>query len=184
MGSKVEVALGNELAKWELCDNQQDAIMRLNHALLGYLKEFDRNPISSAQLRALVVECLTRSNWSPNVLVTKSLPLGNPLATLRVNGLIDLSSCPCKKRHRILLNCMFDNRQALGTNLLKFEVGASEYQNELRDVISVGICISEGSKQRNNWDSSIATFDEYSAALMHQYSKVLHSKILLWEVFI
>lgn len=77
---------------------------------------------------------------------------------------------------------MFDNRQAIGTNLLKFEVGHQAFIGNNKDVVSVGICISEEAKIQYGWDSSVATFDEYSGALTMQYSNVLKSLVLLVEV--
>jgi hypothetical protein len=77
---------------------------------------------------------------------------------------------------------MFDNRQAIGTNLLKFAVGQASFAGENHDVISLGICVSEGAKIRNGWDASVAIFDEYSGAIMMQYKNVINARIALWEI--
>lgn len=182
MSNKVEVSIGGGDFIGPICESQHAEFRKLREEIQDCIENSRPLIISSSDLRRVVTSRLANLGWNTGALVTSKLPLGSPLATLRVNGLKDLHSCDCGVRHRILVNCMFDNRQAIGTNLLKFAVGQESFIGDNQDVISLGICVSEGAKARNDWDASVAIFDEYSGAIMMQYKNVINARIALWEI--
>ena len=178
----VDVYIERARSETSLCREILLELIRIEDALLSYLKSSQGETVSTAMLRAEVVRTLDDFGWHTNAFVTSKLPVGTPQAGLRVNGLRDISDCGCKMRHRVIMNCLLDNRQAIGTNLLKFELASKSYSSDHRDCTSVGLCISEDTKSRRQWDTSVGTYSDYVAMLNTPYSGIIESRIHLWEL--
>jgi hypothetical protein len=72
----------------------------------------------------------------------------------------------------------FDNRQSIGTNLLKMETINRRLEKENAHE-SYGVLLTATSKaiNANGWNGAAACTDEYENAILHGYEQILTSKI-------
>ena len=97
--------------------------------------------------------------------------------------MIDEISADCEHSHRILVEQCFDNRQAIGTNLLKFQLASSLFENHLKHTaLSIIICADRHSLKLFGWDGSIASSEEYEAALRGPYANIITANVVLMVI--
>lgn len=79
--------------------------------------------------------------------------------------------------HYIFIELAFDNRQVLGTNILKLEVAQKILEKSSRPfTLGVLITVDKTSCRKLGWDGSIGTFEEYEIAYRNAYSTVLSAR--------
>jgi len=97
-----------------------------------------------------------------------------------IDGVADLDSNSCSHKHRFLVEFCFDNRQAIGTNLLKFELASSIYEEKINQkAMCFLICADKSSIKKLGWDGGVGSSEEYENALRGPYSKLFHSAPVL-----
>jgi hypothetical protein len=77
---------------------------------------------------------------------------------------------------------MFDNRQAIGTNLMKFEIASRNSVIGGRSPICIGICAEESKIRKLGWDGAAASSQEYLEAINGAYSSVLTNPPLIFSI--
>jgi hypothetical protein len=92
----------------------------------------------------------------------------------------DLQSCG--HFHRYFLQFMFDNRQAIGTNLMKFEIASRNSIIGGRTPICIAICAEESRIKKLGWDGAAASSQEYLEAINGAYATVLSNPPLIFSI--
>jgi hypothetical protein len=102
-------------------------------------------------------------------------------ANYRIDAVLDSEvTLECNHRHRIYLEICFDNRQAIGTNLLKFHAASEIFNIEPnRKSLAILVCADNRTLKKHNWDSSAASSEEYEFAIRTPYSTVITEMPLL-----
>ena len=120
------------------------------------------------------------SSWSTKVLFTSALPPVRAASNYKIDYQLRSSNQDPKTKRLISLELVFDNRQAIGTNLLKLESAARQFALDTGGFsLSVIVAPSQQLKNRGFWDSSVATDAEYSWAVRNAYSSLLTSPLAL-----
>jgi hypothetical protein len=76
----------------------------------------------------------------------------------------------------------FDNRQAIGTNLLKLEVAATAAQNSAQIGFGILVCPGDNILKVRGWDGAVGTSSEYESAIRDGYQDILSSNRALLVV--
>ena len=133
----------------------------------------DGSKQGSAAVKEALLNLMDES-WEIDSLISRQAPRDFPTANFKINYLRVISDCSCDERHKIFLHRCFDNRQAIGANLLRFEVASKE----LNDWSGVFIAIVASSRAKKvAWDGSVATYEEYVHSLNGPYSKIFQAPI-------
>lgn len=134
----------------------------------------------SSQLKKLVEVEFQNMDWNNRVLINRQFE--TPLST--ANYIVDFqkifSTSECNNRHQVAVEFALDNRQAVGTNLLKANY-ANQFFSTNADSVSLAVLItlSKSSRISGGWDSATSLFDDYSLAIRQPYAGVFNSTILL-----
>jgi hypothetical protein len=111
--------------------------------------------------------------------IDSQIPTGFPYANYRMDAVSDHFAEICGHDHRLQIQKCFDNRQAIGTNLLKFQIGDSKFGvTPDKKTLSVLICAGEKLIKSLGWDSSVGSFEEYDVATRYAYHQVLDCRII------
>ena len=97
----------------------------------------------------------------------------NDYASFFIDFYLDTPSESCGHGHRFLLQFMFDNRQAIGTNLLKFDIASRNAALRERQTTSIALCVEKSRVRQLGWDGSAASAQEYIDAVLGPYNKVI-----------
>lgn len=112
--------------------------------------------------------------WEKKFLFSREAHSSLPNANYTVNYLYVLPKCPCGFRHKLFLHLCFDNRQAIGTHLLRFKAAMEANAKQTFDrPVSVAVVADGKAKQKYGWDNSAATYEEFVQALDFEYATVL-----------
>ena len=147
-------------------------------ALIKALNEFEPStgasiPISK-QIKSALDIFFKRHNAILDFQFCGALAHDFPKANYQVNYAVDIFDAGCGHEHRILAEMCFDNRQAIGTNLLKFQV-SQFFCDEIinRDLLSIIICADRRSLIKYGWDGGVASSEEYEFAARNPYQNVI-----------
>ena len=124
------------------------------------------------QLKNLFGPILQNNGWKQNFPIDSSVS-SNDYASFFIDFYLDTSSESCGHGHRFLLQFMFDNRQAIGTNLLKFDIASRNAALHERQTTSIALCVEKSRVRQLGWDGSAASAQEYIDAVLGPYNKVL-----------
>ena len=106
------------------CEAVQETILSLKLALLELQLEADS--VSGGMTKKLVnglAPYLSTTSWKERWPIDKSVQ-HNAYASYSIDYSLDEGAKSCGHFHRYFLQFMFDNRQAVGTNLMKFEIAS------------------------------------------------------------
>ena len=181
------------VAKWDLDDEDAMVDLLSSHACLVPrldalvdlfssidLDELDERKPSTPQIRAKVEGKLVEDGWSQKVLIIDDFPSGVNRANYEVDFQLQFHCAECGLPHQISLELAFDNRQAIGSNLLKMDSA-----NRSFDDIGHGICLSvivvttAMNRDAGKWDNAIAIDHDYSWALRKAYRRYFSTPIML-----
>jgi hypothetical protein len=139
--------------------------------------DFDR---STTIRGGLATKLSVAEGWQANFLGLESIPRTMPNKNYVIDFIFDGSCSDCKKRHRLFVEVCFDNRQAIGTNILKLDSAASFFQDKTSGVaLSVIVCADRKALSTGGWDSGVGDEEEYQIALNTAYKKHLKTNISL-----
>ena len=135
-----------------------------------------------------IVDCLeptfANDNWIMNSLVK---PQYSQFKT-KTNFIIDWKNAErldgCKKSHNLHLEICFDNRQAIGTNLLKMEIASRELDNGSASSVGVIIAAERDFLRKFGWDNAIGSSQEYIDSYNHGYGGVIETPIVVFSLFV
>jgi hypothetical protein len=142
-----------------------------------------RDTAASTAFKKHVAPQFLQNNWDRKEVIDTKLPRVLSLANYTVYFRNHFTNEKCNCRHQVILEFGFDNRQAIGSNLLKLEMGNRIFDSSA-DRVSLGILIAltPSSKIMGGWDSSTGEVDEYSLAIRRAYFGILKTSILLISI--
>jgi hypothetical protein len=175
----------HQLGKWgnrNSCEFELDTKRLIQSGLANFILE-NTNISPVGQLNDWFENFGNEHEFMMDFRLNKDIPLGHPYANYKMDAVKDGYGLDCKHEHRIMLQKCLDNRQAIGTNLLKFEIGTKEFSREdSRMATSFLVCASKQFKKQFELDGSVATFEEYEVAVRFAYSNFIESRITVLEL--
>jgi hypothetical protein len=119
-------------------------------------------------------EIETLPGWEKKFLFSREAHSSLPNANYTVNYLFVEPKCDCGFRHKIFVHLCFDNRQAIGTHLLRFKAAmVGNAKQPLDRPVSVAVVADSKAKSRFGWDNSAGTYEEFAQAIEFEYSEIL-----------
>ncbi len=122
-------------------------------------------------------------NWLRDFLL---LPLNRRRSSVinyAVDAALNVPESKCGHKHQIRLEISFDNRQIIGTNVLKMIVGTTgEEWDESQRFLGIIIAPSKEAKAVFGLDSAVASSDEYLLAIETGYSAILSNPFYIGVV--
>ncbi len=114
------------------------------------------------------------NGWEKKFLFSREAHSSLPQANYTVNYLFVEPECQCGLRHKVFFHMCFDNRQAIGTHILRFKL-AMESNGRLKSdkPASVAVVLDANSKSKFGWDNSAATYEEFAHALELEYAEII-----------
>lgn len=83
-------------------------------------------------------------------------------------------------RCRTFVEVCFDNRQAVGTNILKLEASATRFENRVGgQTLNLLVCADRRMLDLGKWDSGVGDEEEYQIAITNAYREILKSNFAL-----
>jgi hypothetical protein len=171
-------AVSEYLTRFQCLSTQLESIL----SSFGALDLASLNPESSStsQIRSWADEILQVETWSRRALVTDDFPSGVSPANYEVDYQKRFACDSCHQPHQISIELGFDNRQAVGTNLLKIDLASQSFHKKYGSA-SIGIIVVTNTigRQRGRWDGAVAIDYDYSWARRKAYASYLDTPILL-----
>ena len=124
---------------------------------------------------------LESADWKPSWPIDRTVP-HNAYASYFIDYSKDQDLDSCGHYHRYFLQFMFDNRQAIGTNLMKFEIASRNSIINGRVPVCIAVCGEEGRIRKMGWDGSAASSQEYLEAINGPYASVLSNTPLILSI--
>jgi hypothetical protein len=116
---------------------------------------------------------LIAEGWRPQFKISKEVSEMYPLANYVMDAMQDFTSPECTHTHRFFVEFCFDNRQAIGSNILKFEVASRAALEFDCQPVPVLVCADAEALKYFGWDGSIAGASEYEYALRVLYRDIV-----------
>lgn len=86
----------------------------------------------------------------------------------------------CTKRHRLLVELCFDNRQAIGTNIFKLQTAARQFEQKTGGKsYCLIVCGERKALNAGRWDGGVGDEEEYQIAISTAYREYLTSPFSL-----
>jgi len=160
--------------KEDLCSIVVDTINALQKSLEAVVIESSVDSSASKQLKNYMFNQLITDGWRPQFKISKKVSEVYPLANYIVDVMHDFSSDKCNHTHRFFVEFCFDNRQAIGSNILKFEAASRAAVESNYLPVPVLVCADAEALKFFGWDGSIAGASEYEYALRVVYRDIMH----------
>ena len=140
-------------------------------------ENFSRTKTFRGLLRGLVE---MNSNWNWKFLGLDAIPDGLFNENYVIDAVSDQAFNSCSRRHRLLVELCFDNRQAIGTNILKLESAARQFESRTGGkAYCLIICADRKALKNGLWDSGVADEEEYQIAISTAYREFVTSPFSL-----
>lgn len=159
----------------DLCQIVIDTIKTLQVSLEAVIIETSTETSASKQVKDHMFNQLIAEGWRPRFKIDRNVSDLYPLANYVLDAIKDFSSEDCKHTHRFFVEFCFDNRQAIGSNVLKFEVASRAAAESNYLPVPVLICADSDALKHFGWDGSIASANEYEYALRVIYKSIIHN---------
>jgi len=155
-------------------------IEKLINRFVKKLTPLTQGDFSSARVKTLVVTetlngLLDEKFWQRKVLVGSKYLLNFPHANYTVDAIYKAGANELGG-FQFAVEACFDNRQSIGTNLLKFEIARQNSQNPMFGLIIAG---NRELLKEYGWDGSIASAEEYESAMTSAYAEIIRANIYL-----
>jgi hypothetical protein len=138
---------------------------------------------SASQLGEWFENLAQKSGWLTNFRFDADIPLVRAYSNYLMDAVVDGYESTCGHHHRVSIQSCFDNREAIGTNLLKFEIASRKYcKNEDYKALGILICASRETKKELKLDNSVGTLEEYEVALRTAYRNIIDCRVLQLEI--
>ena len=122
------------------------------------------------------------ASWLRKQSVRHEVPRSLGRTGFEVDFLKIFRETPCGQAHPAVMELAFDNRQAIGTNLLKLEVAAAGAQNTSQIGFGILVCPGDNILKVRGWDGAVGASSEYESAIRDGYSGILKSSKALLVV--
>lgn len=123
----------------------------------------------SVQVKKLIFDAANKQGWELDFSVSTNVSKDYPDANFKINYLWVSKECACGKRHKVFVHRCFDNRQAIGTNLLRFMIANQSPTKSPRDDYSFIALVADEKAKRASWDGSVGSYEEYFFAVNGGY---------------
>jgi hypothetical protein len=164
----------------DLCEIAIDTIKTLQSSLEAVIIETSTDTSASKQVKDHMFNQLVKDGWRPRFKIDKNVTDLYPLANYVLDAMQDIPAESCNHLHRFFVEFCFDNRQAIGSNILKFEVASRGALEASFMPVPILICADSDALKHFGWDSSIASANEYEYALRVVYRNIInHPAIIL-----
>lgn len=179
------------ISTWRLqSKNSQDNCEFLNtraEELKQYIESVDVDPAdpgaASEKFKKPILDWAVSQGWSLSKTIDESVIRSLPHANYKIHALFDMPDCSCGQKHRLFFQFLFDNRQAIGTNLLRLDLALKNFEtSEDRTGLAIGLMVDGPVKAQFRWDNSVAIGKEYEMALIGPYVSIFNSQIELWTL--
>lgn len=136
------------------------------------------------ELKAHLDPWFISNNWTRKFPIDHAFPRADlPSSNYDLDWLLAFECSHHNERHAIALEYAFDNRQAIGTNLLKLETAANRFaKDENRLHLGVVLTATKTALKNGGWDNGIASSEEYENAVLHCYDQVLKRSIMVMSI--
>ena len=169
--------------KENLCETQLETIQVLIRLLEKVDLPQNSKEGTTSILRSQIDEDLALSGWQDGHLIDHQVSLEYPTANYTMDLSLDGLTNGCNHKHRYSLEFCFDNRQAVGTNLLKFEVASRNAITQNWNPLPILVCATAGAVKQFGWDGGVASYQEYDHAIRIPYKSVLENPPVLLAIF-
>lgn len=157
-----------------------ETIKTLQASLEAVIIEGSIDTSASKQVKDHMFNQLIAEGWRPRFKIDKNVSELYPIANYILDAMQDFPSDDCHHTHRFLVEFCFDNRQAIGSNILKFEVASRAATEADLFPVPILICADSETLKHFGWDGSIASANEYEYALRVMYRRIMrHPPIIL-----
>lgn len=164
----------------DLCPTQHVNIKSLVDTINAVDLPKNAREATTSVLRSQIDEALTVAGWKNDFVIDSRISLEFPTANYNLDLSLDSPNSKCEHRHRFLLEFCFDNRQAIGTNLLKFEIATLNSEAQQWKTLPILVCATSRAIKEFGWDSGVGSYQEYDHALRIPYSRVIsHPPVLI-----
>ena len=127
----------------------------------------------SVQVKELLARKAQEEGWEVDFRVSNAVSKDFPEANFKINYLWVSQNCPCGARHKVFAHRCFDNRQAIGTNLLRFMVASLSPTKSKNDDYTFAAIVADEKAKRLAWDNSIGSYEEYFFAINGGYKSIM-----------
>ena len=169
--------------KENLCLQQRLIVDELTKALTTVELPKNSKEGTTSVLRAQLDEFLEGAGWRESFRIDNLISLEFPTANYTLDLSLDSADVTCDHKHRYFIEFCFDNRQAIGTNLLKFEVASKNAEVQERLPLPILICATSQAIKQFGWDGGVASYQEYDHALRIPYKSVMERPPVLIALF-
>jgi hypothetical protein len=177
-----EVHPTRDLDLTELCPFESGLFQDIGRAV-DQLQIKPGKKSSAAQLGEWFANLVQKSGWLANFRFNADIPLVRAYSNYLMDAVVDGYESTCGHHHRVSIQSCFDNREAIGTNLLKFEIASKKYsKNDEYRALGILICASRETKKRLKLDNSVGTLEEYEVAIRTAYKNILHCRVIQIEI--
>lgn len=143
----------------------------------------DEPGAASEKFKKPILDWAVSKGWSLSKTIDESVIRSLPHANYKIHALLDMPECSCGQKHRLFFQLMFDNRQAIGTNLLRLDLALKNFEtSDDRTGLAIGLMVDGPVKAKFRWDNSVAIGKEYEMALIGPYESLFHGRIELWTL--
>lgn len=163
--------------------NIENAMMKsVQSSLEEILLPKNSKEATTSLVRAQVENGLNSLGWRTGLMIDNQISLEYPTANYTLDSYLDSSIEDCGHKHRFFSEFCFDNRQALGTNLLKFQVAAEAAKSHAYRPLGFMICADSSSIKTYGWDGAVASYQEYDHAIRIPYRSVLDEPPIIFSI--
>lgn len=128
----------------------------------------------SQTIKKALEEISETPGWEKKYLFSREAHTSLPNANYTVNYLFVTQNCDCGFRHKVFFHLCFDNRQAIGTNLLRFKLATfTNAKGPMDRPFAVAVVADASAKAKYGWDNSAGTYEEFVQAIELEYAEVL-----------
>ena len=165
------------------CSELLTAIEGVDAFLGALIIDIDAAGPASNKVKVPLSSWAIQNGWKKNRIIDASIPSGISNSIYKVNLLKDLPNNDCAHHHRIFFHCFFDNRQAIGTNILRLEFAIDNFQREKNKVgHAIALVVDSNMRSKYGWDNAVGTSDEYEFALKNPFKNYVKNSIDFWTI--
>ena len=164
----------------QLCQTELRALDDLSHAV-SEIGDWDSQSSGSfAKFFRDKFRLLLSEAWIRDFMLIPLPRNRSSAVNFIADAVLALKDCECGFEHQIRVEISFDNRQIIGTNVLKMLVSGDLIgdDNACKN-LGVLICASKEAKKTFGLDPAVGSSDEYLLAIENGYASIISMPIFL-----
>jgi hypothetical protein len=121
----------------------------------------------------------TRISWGKFAIVNHATGVSQK-SIFKLDG---IASCGCGKHNISIVLCL-NNREAIGTNLIKAELANHFFYSNsaIEETAGILLCLSRETLNLGGWDKAYADASEYSEAFRGAYFQLINKPLVVLEI--